>query len=321
MLQKQNIMITGGAGFIGSHLAETLLGTNNYVSIIDNFRESREEKKNILQNILESYQEGTDFNIIEGSLLNPEIFEKIDKNIDLIFHLAAIAGVRYSLLNPTEITENNICSTVNIFEYSRKCGIKKVVFASSSSVYGNPIYTPVDEDHPKNPISPYAVSKLACEYYCDYYFREYSIPSTWLRFYTVYGPWGRKDMAIRKFIERVLKGEEIVIYGDGEQLRDFTYISDIVDGLILAAENEKADGEAFNLGCGNPISVNELVNKIYKITDRPKNVKYIDAKKGDVRVTHSDITKAQVKLGFSPKVNIDQGIKNTYEWEKDYLNM
>lgn len=320
-MNKRNILITGGAGFIGSHLAEKLLRTNNYVLIIDNFREHREEKRHQLQHILENYQEGIDFNIIEGSLLNPEIFEKIEKNIDIIFHLAAIAGVRYSLLNPTVITENNICSTVNIFEYSRRCGKKKVVFASSSSVYGNPIYTPVDEDHPKTPISPYAVSKLACESYCDYYFREYSIPSTWLRFYTVYGPWGRKDMAIRKFIERVLNGEEIVIYGDGEQLRDFTYISDIVDGLILAAENEDADGEAFNLGCGNPISVNELVNKIYSIADRPKNVKYIDAKKGDVRVTHSDITKAQKKLGFSPKVNIYQGIKNTFEWEKEYLSM
>jgi UDP-glucose 4-epimerase len=193
--------------------------------------------------------------------------------------------------------------------------VKKVIYASSSSVYGNPIYTPVDEEHPKNPISPYAVSKLCCENYADYYFREYNLPVTSLRFYTVYGPRGRPDMAIRKFFTNILKSKPLEVYGDGNQMRDFTYISDIIDGLVLAAESDKSSGEIFNLGCSNPIRINDLIEKMYQITGKVKSIKYLDKQKGDVEITYSKIEKAKNVLSFKPKVNIDDGLKRTYEWQ------
>jgi len=191
--------------------------------------------------------------------------------------------------------------------------------ASSSSVYGNPIYTPLDEKHPKKPISPYAVSKLCCENYADYYYREYNLPVTSLRFYTVYGPRGRPDMAIRKFFNLIFHDKELTIYGDGEQLRDFTYVSDIVNGILLAAGSKKSGGEKFNLGVSDPISVNELVDLMFKVANKEVKTKYIEKQKGDVEVTYSDTRKANKILNYHPKVNIEEGLQKTYNWQKNFL--
>ena len=199
--------------------------------------------------------------------------------------------------------------------------VKKIVYSSSSSVYGNPIYTPLDEDHPKNPISPYAVSKLVGEIYADFYFREYNLPITSVRFYTVYGPRGRPDMAIRKFYNLILQDREIVIYGDGEQLRDFTYISDIINGLILAAESNNSPGEIFNLGVGSPINVNNLVDKMYNIANMSKRIRYAEKQKGDVDVTYSNTEKAKKILNYYPSTNIDDGLRKTFEWQKSHLGI
>ncbi|HEY0090206.1 MAG TPA: GDP-mannose 4,6-dehydratase, partial [Candidatus Lokiarchaeia archaeon] len=239
--------------------------------------------------------------------------------IDFIFHLAAQAGVRYSIEHASEVTQNNIISTVNIFEYAIKNNVNKIIYASSSSVYGNPVYTPIDENHPKRPISPYAVSKLFGEFYADLYYREYNLQTTSLRFHTVYGPRGRPDMAIRKFFNLILQDKEINIYGDGEQLRDFTYVSDIVNGLILAAESKKSTGEIFNIGASNPISVNNLVNKMYEITEKPKKIKYVEKQQGDVEITHSNTDKAKDLLNFKPLIDINSGLKKTCEWHQKFL--
>lgn len=319
MIKNKNIIITGGAGFIGSNLFEELVKNDNFVIVIDNFNDYYEGKEERFNELTENLVTDNDYSLIKGDLLDDSIYSQIERNVDIIFHLAAQAGVRYSIENASEVSHNNITSTVKILDYAIHNDVNKVVYASSSSVYGNPEYTPVDENHPKIPISPYAVSKLTGEIYADYYFREYDLPVTSHRFYTVYGPRGRPDMAIRKFFNYIFHDKEIVIYGDGEQLRDFTYISDIVNGLVLSAENEKANGEVFNLGCSNPISVNELVDKMYAIVDKPKNVRYGSKKKGDVEVTHSDITKAQKILGYEPKINIDEGLKKTYQWQISYL--
>ena len=233
--------------------------------------------------------------------------------------MAAQAGVRYSIQNAAEITSNNITSVVNVLEYAVKNDINKVVHASSSSVYGNPIYTPLDEDHPKHPISPYAVSKLCGELYCDYYYREYNLPVTYLRFYTVYGPRGRPDMVIRKFFDLMLQDKEITIFGDGTQLRDYTFISDIVDGLCLAAEIKDSSGEAFNLGYSNPTSVNDLVEKMYAITGKSEKIKYISSQKGDVQITYSNTEKAKRVLNYVPQVSIDEGLQRTLL--EGYLNV
>ena len=315
MIKNKTILITGGAGFIGTHLVEELIQHQNYLVIIDTFGNYYYSgKKENLASILKDYKNLKDYEIIRGDLKEEGIYNKIHKEIDLIFHLAAHAGVRFSIANTELVTRNNILSVVNVFEYAKEHNIEKVVFASSSSVYGNPLYTPVDEEHPKNPISPYAVSKLCGEHYADYYFREYDLPITSLRFYTVYGPRGRPDMAIGKFFNYIMNDKEITIYGDGEQLRDFTYVSDIVDGLILSGEKEEAIGQVFNLGFSSPITVNKLIEKMYSIANVPEKVKYGEKKKGDVEVTHSDTTKAKKMLNYHPKVDIDTGLRKTFEW-------
>jgi len=318
MIKNKNILLTGGAGFIGSHLFERLINNSNYVLIIDNFSSS-ETEKNLLE-ITKNYEIKKDYDLIRGDLADYSILTNINSDFDIIFHLAATPGVRISIQNAPMVTKNNILSTVNVFEKALKSDIEKVVIASSSSVYGNPLYTPVDESHPKNPISPYAVSKLCCEMYADYYFREYNLPVTSLRFYTVYGPRGRPDMAIRIFFSKIMKNDQIKIFGDGSQIRDFTFISDIVDGLILASEVKQSSGEIFNLGCSNPIQLNQLIEKMYKIADRTRNTLYIEKQKGDVKITSSKIDKARKILQFDPKVNIDEGLKKTYEWQKENMN-
>ncbi|MGQ4875837.1 MAG: GDP-mannose 4,6-dehydratase [Promethearchaeia archaeon] len=317
MIENKVIIITGGAGFIGSHLFETLIKYNNFIYIIDNFNNYYSGKEDNIKEITKGYNEGKDFKIIRQDLVNFSAFDSIDKKVDIIFHLAAQAGVRYSINNASEITNNNIVSTINVFEYALKNNVEKVVFASSSSVYGNPQYTPLDENHPKRPISPYAVSKLCCEIYADYYFRERNLPITSLRFYTVYGPRGRPDMAVRKFFTKILNDEEIIIYGDGTQLRDFTFVSDIINGIILAGENPKSSGEVFNLGLSNPISVNKLVDMMYSIANKEKKIKYIDKQEGDVDITYSDTQKANKILKYYPKVSIEEGLKITYKWLKN----
>ena len=315
MIKNKNILITGAAGFIGSHLFERLIAEDNYLVIIDNFNDYYSGKEENIAEITKDYKKSKDYALIKGNLLDKSIYKKINCNIDIIFHIAALAGVRYSIQNAELVSKNNILGSINIFEYALHNNVKKVVCASSSSVYGNPTYTPVDEDHPKNPISPYAVSKLCCELYADYYYKEYKLPISSLRFYTVYGPRGRPDMAMRKFLMKIIHNQEINIYGDGEQLRDFTFVSDIINGLILSGEKRESDGQIFNLGCSNPISVNHLVDKMYKIANKRKNVKFIEKQKGDVDITYSNIEKAKRMLNYQPKVNIDEGLLKTYEWQ------
>ncbi|TFF97907.1 MAG: NAD-dependent epimerase/dehydratase family protein [Promethearchaeota archaeon] len=319
MIKNKNILITGGAGFIGSNLFEELIKFNNYLIVIDNFNDYYKGKEEQFNDLTKNYKKDEDYKLIQGNLVKDSTYDQIKDRIDIIFHLAAQPGVRYSIENAAEVSHNNITSTIKIFEYAMKNEVSKIIYASSSSVYGNPEYTPVDENHPKNPISPYAVSKLTGEIYADYYYREYSLPVITHRFYTVYGPRGRPDMAIRKFFDKMIHNEEILIYGDGEQIRDFTYISDILNGLILSAEKKKANGEVFNLGCSSPISVNKLVDKMYKIVGKSKKIKYVSKKKGDVEITHSDISKAKKILDYFPEINIDEGLKRTYNWQINNL--
>lgn len=315
MIKNKNILITGGAGFIGTHLFETLIKEDNYIVIIDNFNECYYSgKEENLTSVTTNYEILKDYNIIKGDLLNKSIYDEIKNDIDVIFHLAAHAGVQYSMHNAEEVTRNNVVGFLNILEFAINKEINKLVYASSSTVYGNPIYTPVDENHPKNPICPYGLSKLCGEIYADYYFREYSLPITSLRFYSVYGPRGRPDMVIGKFFDLIFQNKELKIFGDGKQLRDFTYISDIINGLILSSERKESSGQAFNLGLSNPISINQLVDKMYDIANKPKKVKYVEKKKGDMDITHADITKASKMLNYQPKISIDEGLQNTINW-------
>ncbi len=318
MLKNKNIIITGASGFIGSHLSEELIGNGNFLILIDNFNEYYTGKEKNLTDLTNKYENKKDFILIKKDLRDNSTLKEISYDIDIIFHMAAQAGVRYSIKHPIEVMDNNIKSTVNLFEFCLNKNLEKIVHASSSSVYGNPEYTPVDEDHPKNPISPYAVSKLCCEKYAEFYHRLYGLPITSLRFFTVYGSRQRPDMAIRKFFDSISNNREITIYGNGEQLRDFTYISDVIDGIIAAGENSRSVGEEFNIGCSNPITVNELVNLMYSIANKQKNLRYIEKQLGDVDITYSSVDKSKKILGYSPKIQIIQGLKNQYQWQINF---
>ena len=315
MLKNKKILITGAAGFIGSFLTKVLIEQNNFLILVDNFNDYYSGKEERLNSILKNYDPEKDYTLIKEDILNPKLYNKLDSNVEYIFHLAAQPGVRYSIKHASEVSNTNINGTINLLECAKRLdGLQRFVFASSSSVYGNPVYTPCDEEHPKNPISPYAISKLAAEIYTDYYFYQFEIPITNLRFYTVYGPNGRPDMAIAKFFNLILKNKPISIFGSGEQLRDFTYVSDIVNGMVLAGQVKAAVGETFNLGYSNPISVNELVDMIYEITNTQRRVQYEERQMGDVDITHSKIEKAKQILHFEPEISIQEGLKKYYAW-------
>ncbi len=318
MLNNKRVLITGAAGFIGSYLADTLLQHNNFLILVDDFNTFYSGKEERINAILENYEPKKDYILLKDDILNPNLYNKLDANFDYIFHLAAQAGVRYSINHASEVSRTNIIGTVNLLEFAKNCNtLQRFIFASSSSVYGNPLYTPCDEAHPKNPISPYAVSKLASEIYTNYYYYQFQIPITNLRFYTVYGPNGRPDMAIGKFFNQIFTNKPLTVFGTGEQLRDFTYISDIIDGIILSSEIEAAVGETFNLGYSDPISINNLIRIIYELTGAQRNVRYEEPQMGDVEITHSKIEKAQKILNYNPKINIHEGLGKYYTWIKE----
>ncbi|MFV2041147.1 MAG: NAD-dependent epimerase/dehydratase family protein, partial [Candidatus Hydrothermarchaeales archaeon] len=210
-------------------------------------------------------------------------------------------------------SDNNILATQRLLEACRDVGIKKFVYASSSSIYGDVSTLPMNEDMSPRPISPYGVSKLAGEHLCYLYWKNFGVPTVSLRYFTVYGPRQRPDMAFHRFIKAVLAGEEIAIYGDGNQTRDFTYVSDIVSANLLAAESD-AEGEVYNIGGGSRISVNQVIKVIETLTGSKARLKYMDAQKGDVRDTYADISKAQADLGYAPEVEIEKGLGRFVEW-------
>jgi UDP-glucose 4-epimerase len=237
------------------------------------------------------------------------------KDVDLVFHLAAQAGVRFSAEHPIKTNSVNAGGTLNVLSAAREAGVKKVIFASSSSVYGSLKTMPASEEHPTEPISIYGASKLACEKYCKIYNDLMGLPVVILRYHTVYGPRQRPDMAIYKWTRSIIDGKPPVIYGDGNQTRDFTFINDIIDGTLRAAEVDGINGEIFNLGAGSSTSVNEVVRLLLQLSGRTDiEPIYENSKPGDVHDTYAKIIKAQKLLGYDPKVRLRDGIKKYLEW-------
>lgn len=308
-------LITGGAGFIGSHIADALLSLGNYVVCMDNFDNyyNPEFKWNNIERNLgkENYV------LVEGDIRDVNLLRKViqENSIDYILHNAAQAGVRISVKNPAKPHEVNATGTLNILMASLDSSVKKVINASSSSVYGKVKYLPFDEEHPKQPVSPYGISKLSAEQYCSVFHEIYGLKTTTLRYFTVYGPRMRPDLAISIFTKQALNNESIEIFGTGEKTRDFTYISDVIDANIQALG--KGDGEVYNIGSGNRISVNQLANKIIAITNSESNIIYTDSQKGDAEHTWASVDKARNELGWSPKVGIDDGLAKYIEWWKN----
>jgi UDP-glucose 4-epimerase len=301
------VLVAGYAGFIGSHLVDKLLEQGYEVIGIDCFADyyPREIKEVNISNALKN----KNFEFIEEDILNMDKFPEVD----YVFHLAAQAGVRASWGKSFEIyTRNNIEATQKLLEFYKDLSIKKFVYASSSSVYGD-AELPMKENSLLKPVSPYGVTKLAGENLCYLYWKNYGVPTISLRYFTVYGPRQRPDMAIHKFVKAVFKGDEIPVFGDGTQTRDFTFVDDAVEANTLAARSNVV-GEVFNIGGGTKISVNELIKKIEDTIGKKAKIKYVEKQKGDVKDTLADISKAKELLGWSPKVNINEGLKKYIKW-------
>ena len=302
-------IVTGCAGFIGSHLVEELVEKNWHVIGIDNFHPyySRELKEHNLKNA----KNNKNFEFIEGSILSEKDLEKLTNNVNYIFHFAAIAGVRNSFEHPKEYFKINVEGTSNLLEKFKN--VDKFVFASSSSVYGN-LKTedfPVKEDHTLNPISPYGESKKQAEELCLKHMHDFGMKMVILRFYTVYGPRQRPDEAFTKFIRLAQLGKPIPVYGDGTKERDFTFVSDIVNGTILAAENGIG---IYNLGTGGPIILNQMILTLEKSLDKKIQKNYLPSPEGDVEKTHADISKAKKELGYYPRFTLKEGVNECVRW-------
>lgn len=306
-------VVTGTAGFIGSHLTERLLRDGWQVVGIDSFDtfyDPKIKRRNVAQAMVND-----NFRLVEADIRDKAAMESaIDDNVDVIVHLAARAGVRPSIEEPALYTDVNINGTVVLLEIARKRQIKKFVFASSSSVYGNNRKVPFSEtDNVDFPISPYAATKKAGELICHTYHHLYDIGMTCLRFFTVYGPRQRPDLAIHKFARLIEDGRPIPIYGDGSMRRDFTYIDDIVNGIV-ASIDRCAGYEIYNLGESRPISVSDLIAEIEKALDRKALKEFYPVQPGDVDQTYADVTKAQRMLDYEPATEIATGLARFVAW-------
>jgi UDP-glucuronate 4-epimerase len=311
-----NVLITGGAGFIGSHLCEKLLKNRNKIVIVDNFDnyyDPKIKKRNISKIIKNKNVKFYETDILSLYTLS-EIFKK--EKCEKIVHLAAKVGVLPSLLDPHSYERVNLLGTLNLLELSKHYGVKHFIFASSSSVYGETKVIPFREDDLTiKPISPYGVTKLSGEYHCYFYSKTYGIPITCLRFFTVYGPRQRPEMAIHKFIRNIFNKQQISIYGNGNSSRDYTYIDDIINGIVKCFY--KPNGfEIYNLGNSHPIKIIKLIRIIEEMSKLKAKVKFISEKMGDIKNTFADISKATKKLSYNPKTDIKEGIEKFIYWYK-----
>lgn len=311
---SEKILITGAAGFIGSSLADDLLAKGFSIMGIDNFDSfyKRDIKETNISNALKH----NSYSFLEGDIRDMEFLDSCFSGFrpDIVIHLAAKAGVRPSIKDPASYYDVNVNGTLNMLEAMRKNKIGRMLFASSSSVYGNNKKIPFAEsDNVDFPVSPYAASKKACELLCHTYHHLFDMDIFCLRFFTVYGPRQRPDLAINKFTRALLNDEPITLFGDGSSSRDYTHISDIIQGIEQAMENLKGFG-IFNLGESNAISLKELVALLENSTGKKADIKYLPMQDGDVLRTFADISRAKSVLGYNPVVNIADGIRNYVEW-------
>ena len=319
-----NILITGAAGFIGSTTAEQLIKEGHQVIGIDNFDPYYDRK--IKENNIKELQKSSLFSLYELDILDYEKFEKVFKEnkIDYVLHLAAKAGVRPSIEDPIGYQNVNNLGTNNLLELCRKYGVKKLVLASSSSVYGNNKVVPFKEtDVVDYAISPYAASKKANEVLAHVYHSLFDMDIILLRFFTVYGPRQRPDLAINKFVRLIQNNEPIPLYGDGTTSRDYTYIDDIVSGILLSFKYLKEHQnvyEIINLGSNNPVSLIEMVRTIEKTLNKIAIINWLPMQPGDVDITYADISKARKLLGYNPSITFENGIKNFVAWHNKLLN-
>jgi len=307
------ILITGAAGFIGSHLCERLLNDGWTVVGLDNFDEFYDPQ--IKRRNIRDCLKNKNFQLVEADIRDSAAMDNtIGDGIEIIVHLAARAGVRPSIAQPSLYADVNVNGTTVLLEAVKKHKISKFIFGSSSSVYGNNKKIPFSEaDSVDLPISPYAATKKAGELICHTYHHLYGISVTCLRFFTVYGPRQRPDLAIHKFAKLIEQGKQIPVYGDGTMMRDFTYIDDIIAGTVSAIQ-KCAGFKIYNLGESRPITVNDLITEIEKALGKKAVKEYLPPQPGDVERTYADVTKAVKDLGYNPATTIEQGLAKFVEW-------
>ncbi len=298
-------LVTGGAGFIGSNIVEKLLELKHEVRVLDNFSSGRE------QNIRPFVDK---IHLIDGDIRDYWTVVRAVEGIDYILHQAALPSVPRSVENPLTSTEVNINGTLNVLEAARHAGVKKMVMASSSSVYGESKELPKHEGMMPDPLSPYAITKLTDEHYCRVYWQLYGFPTCCLRYFNIFGP--RQDpksqyaAVIPRFITRLKAGRPPIVYGDGEQSRDFTYVENAVQANLLAAENDKMVGTVFNVACGGQFTLNDLLDKLRAIIGVDTKAQYDPPRAGDIKHSYAAIDKIG-KLGYKPTVDFDEGLKRT----------
>ena len=308
------ILVTGGAGFIASHVCDALLARGDEVICVENFNDyynPKAKKSNI-----KGASKNENFRLFRADILDIKKLRAIFRKTkpEKVIHLAARAGVRPSLEDPALYCDVNIKGTTNILEISKEFGIKNIVFGSSSSVYGANKKIPFSESDPvNNPVSPYAATKRAGELMCYAYHHLYGLNITCLRFFTVYGPRGRPDMAPYKFTKAIDEGKKITMYGDGTTKRDYTYVADIVAGIVSALDRNLSY-EIINLGDSKTVSLSEFIAIIEKTLGKKALIKKMPMQPGDVEVTYADISKAKKLLGYKPKVSIEEGIRRFVKW-------
>jgi len=308
----QRIVVTGGAGFVGSNVVRRLLTENARVVVLDDFYTGDDNNLPTGEPNLE---------VVRGSVTDYDLVRDVTAGASLVFHLAA-RNIIVSTRNPREDYEVNIGGTLNVLLAARESNIPRVVYSSSTSVYGNPRYLPINEDDATNMLSPYAVSKFAGENYCKAFYESYGLSSAVVRYSNVYGTAQRPDNpycgVVAKFFESAMKGEPPRIHGDGEQTRDFTYIDDVVEATLLAGISPKADGQVYNVGTGREVTVNQLARTIIEITGANLEPAFVDRRDIDnIRRRVVNIEKIRRELRWIPTFTVEQGLRRTYQWLKE----
>lgn len=310
-------LVTGAAGFIGSTLSARLLSEGHSVIGIDSFSDYYHEK--IKRSNLRKVDHEK-FSLIEEDLNVVDLPTQVGE-VDWIFHQAGQPGVRRSWGDEFQVyTQANIQATQRLLEWARTVsGLKKFVYASSSSVYGNAESYPTYEEDRPQPLSPYGVSKLAAEHLCTLYARNFGVPTVSLRYFTVYGPGQRPDMAFTRFVKAAITGGRIDIYGDGEQVRDFTFVEDVVDANVRAAARSTPAGAVYNVAGGSNVTMNEVLSLISEISGKNLNVNYVEAVAGDVRRTSGNIERISSDLGWRPQIALEEGLRRHFSWGLEYF--
>ncbi|MSU54443.1 MAG: SDR family oxidoreductase [Candidatus Staskawiczbacteria bacterium] len=304
-------LVTGGAGFIGSNIVKKILANGDFARVVDNLSTGRREN-------IEEFFTNPHFEFMEGDLIDMQVAKDAVKGMDFVLHQAAIPSVQRSVEDPLKSHDTNSNGTLNMLIAARDEKIKRFVYAASSSVYGENPDLPKKEDMPVMPISPYALQKYTGERYCQIFFKLYGLPTVCLRYFNIFGP--KQDLrsqysaVIPMFINALLNGKAPVVYGDGQQSRDFTFIDNVISANLLAVESEKGFGEVFNIGCGGQISLNQLLEDIKDILKVDTKTDYQTGRVGDVSHSRADISKAEKILGYKPVVSFREGLTKTIEW-------